>query len=186
MTYRFSVTPCNFQFLAAFKGSPTAERTAAWRHDYYGSEPDFGSVNGPLEALPRWGWTALEGGSRGMQGSSSALYLLNRLAGPVRFTTRFTVSSSPDFTTLRVRAGSSTLAEIHLDSERKATQVELPSVTVPTGGHHLIFEPFPWVRGSASTTWRSTPSPVPRRTWCWAFPSTSTSATASRRRWVPG
>ncbi len=41
VTYRFSVTPCNFQFLAAFKGSPTAERTAAWRHDYYGSGTGF-------------------------------------------------------------------------------------------------------------------------------------------------
>ena len=41
VTYRFSVTPCNFQFLAAFKGSPTAERTAGWRHDYYGSGTGF-------------------------------------------------------------------------------------------------------------------------------------------------
>ena len=143
VTYRFSVTPYNFQFLAAFKGSPTAARAAAWRHDYYGPERDFVSVDGPLEALPRWGWSALESGSRGMQGNSSALYLLNRLAGPVRFTTRFSVSSSPDFTTLRVRAGSSTLAEIHLDSERKTTQVVLPPVSVASGGHHLIFEPSP-------------------------------------------
>lgn len=143
VTYRFSVTPYNFQFLAAFKGSPAAERAAAWRHDYYGPEPEFVSVDGPLEALPRWGWSALESGSREMQGNSSALYLLNRRAGPVRFTTRFSVSSSPDFTTLRVRAGSSTLAEIHLDSERKTVQVELPPVGVATGGHHLIFEPFP-------------------------------------------
>ena len=70
-----------------------------------------------------------------MQGNSSALYLLNRLAGPVRFTTRFSVSSSPDFTTLRVRAGSSTLAEVHLDSERETVQVELPPVSVAAGGH---------------------------------------------------
>ncbi len=143
VTYRFSVTPYNFQFLAAFKGSPMAERTAAWRHDYTGPEPEFVSVDGPLEVLPRWGWSALGAGSREMQGNSSALYLLNRLAGPVRFTTRFSVSSSPEFTTLRIRAGSSTLAEIHLDSERKTTQVELPPVSVPTGGHHLIFEPSP-------------------------------------------
>ncbi|MDE2925268.1 MAG: methyltransferase domain-containing protein [Acidobacteriota bacterium] len=143
VTYRFSVTPYNFQFLAAFKGSPAAERAAAWRHDYYGPEPEFVSVDGPLEALPRWGWSALEAGSREMQGNSSALYLLNRLAGPVRITTRFSVSSSPDFTTLRVRAGSSTLAEIHLDSERRTVQVELPPVRVAAGGHHLIFEPFP-------------------------------------------
>ena len=143
VTYRFSVTPYNFQFLAAVKGSATAERAAAWRHDFFGGEPDFVSAGGPVEALPRWGWSALEAGSREMQGNSSALYLLNRLARPVRFTTRFTVSSSPDFTTLRVRAGSSTLAEVHLDSERKTTRVELPPVTVPTGGHHLIFEPSP-------------------------------------------
>ena len=143
VTYRFSVTPYNFQFLAAWKGSPAAERAAAWRHDSFGPEPEFVSVTGPLEVLPRWGWSVLEAGSRGMQGNSSALYLLNRRAGPVRFTTRFTVSSSPDFTTLRVRAGSSTLAEIHLGSERTATPVELPPVTVPAGGHHLIFEPSP-------------------------------------------
>ncbi len=143
VTYRFSVTPYNFQFLAAFKGSPMAERTDGWRHDYTGPEPEFASVDGPLEVLPRWGWSALEAGSREMEGNSSALYLLNRLAGPVRFTTRFSVSSSPDFTTLRVRAGSSTLAEIHLDSERKSVQVELPPVSVATGGHHLIFEPSP-------------------------------------------
>ncbi len=143
VTCRFSVTPWNFQFLAAFKGSPMAERTAALRHDDHGSEPDFVSVNGPLEALPRWGWSALESGSRGMRGNSSALYLMNRLAGPVRCTARFSVSSSPDFTTLRVRAGSSTLAEIHLGSERTNTMVELPPVTVATGGHHLIFEPSP-------------------------------------------
>ena len=143
VTHRFSVTPYNFQFLAAFKGSAAAKRAAAWRHDYTGDEPEFVSVNGPLEALPRWGWSALETGSREMQGSSSALYLLNRLAGPVRFTTRFSVSSSPEFTTLRVRAGSSTLAEIHIDSERKTIPVELPPVAVPAGGHHLIFEPSP-------------------------------------------
>ncbi len=143
VTCRFSVTPYNFQFLAAFKGSAAAERAAAWRHDYFGPEPEFVTVDGPLEALPRWGWSALEAGSRDMQGNSSALYLLNRRAGPVRFKTRFSVSSSPDFTTLRVRAGSSVLAEVHLDSERKTVQVELPPVSVAAGGHHLIFEPFP-------------------------------------------
>ena len=143
VTYRFSVTPYNFQFLAAFKGSPTAERAAAWKHDYTGSEPEIVSVDGPLEALPRWGWSPLESGSREMRGNSSALYLLNRLAEPVRFRTRFTVSSSSDFTTLRIRAGSSTLAEVHLGSEQTIAQVELPPAAVPTGGHHLIFEPSP-------------------------------------------
>ena len=143
VTYRFSVTPYNFQFLAAFKGSPMAERAAAWKHDYTGPEPEFVSAAGPLEVLPRWGWSALEAGSRDMQGNTSALYLLNRLAGPVRFTARFSVSSSPDFTTLRIRAGSAVVAEIHVDSERKTIQVELPPVIVPTGGHHLIFEPIP-------------------------------------------
>ena len=143
VTYRFSVTPYNFQFLGAFKGSPTAERAAAWRYDCFGPEREFVSVTGPLEVMPRWGWSALESGSRGMQGNSSALYLLNRLAGPIRLKARFSVSSSPDFTTLRVRAGSSTLAEIHLDSERQDTRIELPPVTVATGGHQLIFELSP-------------------------------------------
>ena len=141
--YRFSVSAYNFQFLAAFKNSPMGEKIAAFHHDYLGSNEDFVSVSGPLEAVPRWGWSLLREQTRTLQETPAAVYLLNRMDGPALIRARFTLSPSPHFSTLRVRMDSSVLAEIDLNSERKETQVELPPFMVSSGGHHLIFELTP-------------------------------------------
>ncbi len=141
--FRFSVESYNFQFLAAFKGSGMARRLGLFRHDYFEDRPDFVGGEGPLQLVPRVGWSKLADGGRAIVQGKATLYVLNAERTPARLRAGFRLRHSPDFSTLRIRFDSQILAEISMTTEKTEHQVELPEVMVPRGGHHFFFEILP-------------------------------------------
>jgi SAM-dependent methyltransferase len=145
--FRFSGEAFYFQFIAAFPGTKAEKHLTLFQHDYFEAKPDFIETEGPLRMVPRFGWETLHNRSRQMT-QQSALYLLNPLEEPIQIDLSLDLSHSVDsFSSLRVRFNSLPLLEVNLTSERKQHQLRLPSIQVPSGGHHLFFE----ITGGADT-----------------------------------
>ncbi len=139
-TFRFSMTPFNFQALAAPAGSETARRIREFQHDFTGPpEKEILQTTGPVVGTLRQGWSSLKDASREIESSASA-YLLNRERAPLELTIRFRVRRLSGHSGLLVRLDSLALAEIQLTSETPEQEILLTEVLLPSGGHHLRFD----------------------------------------------
>lgn len=141
--FRFSVESYNFQFLASFPDGPTAQKLDIFQHDFFGDERDFVLSEGPVSAVPRFGWGPLSGGRRALEKEPGSVYLLNQGPLPLRLQIGFQLRHSPDFSLLRVRLDSYVVKEIYLSSELLEHEIDLPELLLPEGGHHLFFDLIP-------------------------------------------
>ncbi len=141
--FRLSVEPYNFQFLASFPNTPAAEKIRQFQHDFFGESPEIVKTDGPITALPRFGWGRLEDSCRSLAQSTASIYLLNLHNHSLRLRIRIRFENSPGFSVLRIRLNSYVLEDIHLSSEQLEHEIELPEALLPAGGHHLFFDLFP-------------------------------------------
>ena len=141
--FRFSVEPYNFQFLATFPDTPTAGKLEIFQHDFFNGQSDFLIPEGPLSAVPRFGWGPLFEGARALEKTPASVYLLNQGPLPLRLQIRFRLRHTSGFSRLRVRLDSYCVREIYLTSERLEHEMHLPELLLPEGGHHLFFETIP-------------------------------------------
>lgn len=138
--FRFSVTPYNFQALAAPTGSVTAGRIREFQHDFTGPpEQEILQTAGPVVAVLRQGWSALKGPFREIESSASA-YLINEERAPLELTIKIRIRRLSGHSGLMVRLNSLALAEIQLTSETPEREILLTDVLLPSGGHHLRFD----------------------------------------------
>lgn len=142
-TFRFSNTAYNFQFLATPLGSPLNKKFKLFQHDYFSEEEDFLEISGEAFGVLRTGWCGLKNRARAISDGQASIYLLNPSDEPVRLTISMRVQTSPAFSTLRVRLGSTILTELYLNSEKLVHEVELPPIAISRGGHHLFIDLFP-------------------------------------------
>lgn len=140
--FRFSAQAYNFQFLAAFPESPNLSRLNRFQHDYFSSQPDFIQTSGPLTALPRSGWSSLSAQGRSIQGDSASIYLLNRHSAPLRVQGHLELEGQ-DYTPLRVLWNSQVIGEfLPAAAQPLKGEYRLQEFLLPSGGHHLFFQPL--------------------------------------------
>ncbi len=139
--FRFSEQAYNFQFLAAFPAAGNEHRLRRLQHDYFSDQPDFIEVSGPLQALPRSGWSPLGKEGRSIQGTCAAAYLLNRRKEPLRVRGQLTMKPG-DYAALRVLWNSQVIGEFFPDAQPLEGTFDLQEFLLPAGGHHLFFEPL--------------------------------------------
>ena len=114
-----------------------------FQYDFFNGQSDFLIPEGPLSAVPRFGWGPLSEGGRALEKTPASVYLLNQGPLPLRLQIRFRLRHTSGFSRLRVRLDSYCVREIYLTSERLEHEVHLPELLLPEGGHHLFFETIP-------------------------------------------
>ena len=138
--FRFSEEDYNFQFVASPLGSRLCSGLCLFQHDYFSTETDFLKATGPLAAVPRSGWGPLSEKQRPIRDRAS-IYLLNPTPSPLHCEISFRATNRAHCVTLRAGFNSLVLGEWVLTPEQpEQQQLQLPSIEVPGGGHHLWFE----------------------------------------------
>ena len=145
--FRFSEEDYNFQFVASPQGSRLCSRLRLFQHDHFSTEPDFLQSAGPLVAVPRSGWGPLCDQRRAIRDRAS-VYLLNTNPSPLHCEISFRATNQAHCVTLRAGFNSLILGEWVLTPEQAEEQrLQLPSIEIPGGGHHLWFELQPGATG---------------------------------------
>ena len=145
--FRFSNIPENFQFLAAFKDSISAEKLDIFHHDYFSVETEILAVRGPessiITSVLREGWDSLTQGSRKIKGHAASLYILNASNFPVECRFEAEVSDASALPRIRLRLDSLVLESHSLRTDEHVSGIASDCFIIPSGGHHIHIELLP-------------------------------------------
>ncbi len=145
--FRFSNIPENFQFLASFRNSATAEALGLFQHDHFSHDPDILEVRGEesprIIAVLRDGWDRQGTEGRIIKGTSASVYLLNRSDSPVQCRVGIEISEGSLPVRFRLRFNSLVLDSFTVRPGETPSKIISGPFTVPGGGHHVHLDTGP-------------------------------------------
>ena len=145
--FRFSNIPENFQFLASFQDSSTAEKLDIFQHDYFSHEPEILKVRGPeaasITSVLRQGWDSYSEDCRRIKGESASAYLLNDSNSPVECRFAVNIPAAPSLPLIRLRLDSLVLDSYTVKPGDSVSTIVSDRFSLPPGGHHIHLDLLP-------------------------------------------
>ena len=145
--FRFSNIPENFQFISAFRESPTAPKLEIFQHDYFSYDQDMVEIkdqeSGKVSAVLRQGWDQLGPEGRRITEESASAYILNQSDSPVECRISLVLSCPATPPRIRLRIDSLVLdsySTLNCDNTRGINSDSFP---LPPGGHHIHIDLYP-------------------------------------------